>query len=104
MVRAYDDNGNVVDLVKWEKQIRAEEREKTIDEYTTKLIVNSDYIETEEGWCGRVVDTEQLRNIEDTKVEEVKIKTEGKKENSEDDGEEIQIEFHLEDENKEQEN
>jgi len=24
MVRAYDDNGNVVDLVAWEKQIRAD--------------------------------------------------------------------------------
>ena len=30
MVRAYDDNGNVVDLVKWEEEIRAEERAKTI--------------------------------------------------------------------------
>ena len=32
MVRAYDDNGNVVDLVKWEKQIRVEERKKGYDE------------------------------------------------------------------------
>lgn len=32
MIRAYDDSGNIVDLVEWEKQIRAEEREKTIDE------------------------------------------------------------------------
>lgn len=28
MVRAYDDNGNVVDLVKWEEEIRADERRK----------------------------------------------------------------------------
>ena len=32
MVRGYDDNGNVVDLVKWEEEIRADERAKTIDE------------------------------------------------------------------------
>lgn len=24
MIRAYDDNGNIVDLVEWEQQIRAE--------------------------------------------------------------------------------
>ena len=32
MIRAYDDNGNVVDLVEWEKQIRVE----TIDELKGK--------------------------------------------------------------------
>lgn len=33
MVRAYDDNGNVVDLVEWEKQIRAE----AIDEFANYI-------------------------------------------------------------------
>lgn len=37
MIRAYDDNGNVVDLVEYEARIRAEERTKTIDEYTEWL-------------------------------------------------------------------
>lgn len=33
MIRAYDEHGNVVDLVEWESQIRAE----AIDEYKNKL-------------------------------------------------------------------
>lgn len=33
MTRAYDDNGNVVDLVEWEKQIRAD----AIEEYRRTL-------------------------------------------------------------------
>lgn len=33
MIRAYDDNGNVVDLVEWEKQIRAD----AIDEMLSKI-------------------------------------------------------------------
>ena len=37
MVRGYDDNGNVVDLVKWEKQIRADERAKALKEYHDTL-------------------------------------------------------------------
>ena len=37
MIRAYDDYGNVVDLVEWEKNIRA----KTIDE-CMKAIVNTE--------------------------------------------------------------
>lgn len=40
MIRAYDDNGNVVDLVKWEKQIRAEERVRAIDEISNDIIDN----------------------------------------------------------------
>lgn len=32
MFRAYDDNGNVVDLVKWEEEIRADERTRCVDE------------------------------------------------------------------------
>lgn len=40
MVRAYDDNGNVVDLVNWEKEIRADEREKTLREIETRLLSN----------------------------------------------------------------
>ena len=39
MIRAYDDYGNVVDLVEWEKQIRIDERTKTIDEIITKTII-----------------------------------------------------------------
>lgn len=31
MIRAYDDNGNVVDLVEWEKQIRVDEISKFIN-------------------------------------------------------------------------
>lgn len=34
MVRAYDDNGNVVDLVEWEKQIRTD----AIVEYKDRLL------------------------------------------------------------------
>lgn len=33
MIRAYDDNGNVIDLVKWKKQVRAD----AIDECITIL-------------------------------------------------------------------
>lgn len=33
MIRAYDDYGNVVDLLEWEQQIRAD----AIDEYKDKL-------------------------------------------------------------------
>ena len=49
MVRAYDDNGNVVDLVKWEKQIRAEERQAIFDELYSKIMneTEEDIIE----WC-----------------------------------------------------
>lgn len=32
MIRAYDDNGNVVDLVEWEEEIRAGERERIVKE------------------------------------------------------------------------
>lgn len=31
MIRAYDDNGNVVDLVEWEKQIRADAIKEILD-------------------------------------------------------------------------
>ncbi len=34
MVRAYDDNGNVVNLVEWEKQIRTD----AIEEYKDRLL------------------------------------------------------------------
>ena len=34
MIRAYDEYGNIVDLVEWEKQIRA----KAIDDFTEKII------------------------------------------------------------------
>lgn len=30
MIRAYDDNGNVVDLVKWEAEIRTDERKQIL--------------------------------------------------------------------------
>lgn len=33
MIRAYDDNGNVVDLVEWEKKIRAD----AIDEFVERI-------------------------------------------------------------------
>lgn len=32
MIRAYDDYGNVVDLVEWEKEIRSDERRKVLHE------------------------------------------------------------------------
>lgn len=40
MIRAYDDNGNVVDLVEWEKEIKA----KTIDEVIKTLAKSEDTI------------------------------------------------------------
>lgn len=43
MTRAYDDNGNVVDLVEWEKQIRAdaiEECLEVVDEIIDKCVKN----------------------------------------------------------------
>lgn len=45
MIRAYDDNGNVVDLVEWEKQIVKE----TLDKVWKKAIsMHDDYVELEE--------------------------------------------------------
>lgn len=37
MIRAYDDNGNVVDLVEWEQQIRENEKNKVIAKIRVKL-------------------------------------------------------------------
>lgn len=37
MIRAYDDNGNVVDMVEWEQQIRADEKNKVIAKIKVKL-------------------------------------------------------------------
>lgn len=34
MIRAYDEYGNIIDLVEWEKQIRA----KAIDDFATDII------------------------------------------------------------------
>lgn len=45
MIRAYDDNGNAVDLVEWEKQIVKE----TLDKVWKKAIsMHDDYVELEE--------------------------------------------------------
>lgn len=45
MIRAYDDNGNVVDLVEWEKQIVKE----TLNKLWKKAIsMHDDYVELEE--------------------------------------------------------
>lgn len=33
MIRAYDDNGNVFDLVEYENQIRTDEKTKTIKDF-----------------------------------------------------------------------
>lgn len=45
MIRAYDDNGNVVDLVGWEKQIVKE----TLNKVWKKAIsMHDDYVELEE--------------------------------------------------------
>lgn len=41
-----------------DKAIRADERTRCVDEFTTKIIANS-----EESWSGRVIDMEQLRKI-----------------------------------------
>lgn len=42
MIRAYDEYGNVVDLVKWEKYIRA----KAIDEFVEELKARSIKVST----------------------------------------------------------
>ena len=45
MIRAYDDNGNVVDLVEWEKKIVKE----TLNKVWKKAIsMHDDYVELEE--------------------------------------------------------
>ena len=40
MIRAYDEYGNIVDLVKWEKKIRS----KAIDDFANTLTENYDYL------------------------------------------------------------
>ena len=40
MIRAYDEYGNIVDLVEWEKKIRS----KAIDDFTNVLKENYDYL------------------------------------------------------------
>ena len=40
MIRAYDECGNIVDLVEWEKKIRS----KAIDDFANTLTENYDYL------------------------------------------------------------
>ena len=40
MIRVYDEYGNIVDLVKWEKKIRS----KAIDDFANTLTDNYDYL------------------------------------------------------------
>lgn len=40
MIRAYDEYGNIIDLVEWEKKIRS----KAIDDFANVLKENYDYI------------------------------------------------------------
>ena len=40
MIRVYDEYGNIVDLVKWEKKIRS----KAIDDFANTLTENYDYL------------------------------------------------------------
>ena len=40
MIRAYDEYGNIVDLVEWEKKIRS----KAIDDFANTLTENYDYL------------------------------------------------------------
>ena len=40
MIRAYDEYGNIVDIVEWEKKIRS----KAIDDFTNTLTENYDYL------------------------------------------------------------
>lgn len=49
MIRAYDDNGNVVDLVEWEEQIRAEALDELVKmacEYYTSQEHSGYYADT----------------------------------------------------------
>lgn len=59
MVRAYDDNGNVIDLVEWEKQIRADAIDEVIHNlYNCKVNCHEDYID---GVCFSMGVLEQLK-------------------------------------------
>lgn len=40
MIRAYDEYGNIIDLVEWEKKIRS----KAIDDFANVLKENYDYL------------------------------------------------------------
>ena len=40
MIRAYDEYGNIIDIVEWEKKIRAE----AIDDFANVLNENYDYL------------------------------------------------------------
>ena len=40
MIRVYDEYGNIVDLVEWEKKIRS----KAIDDFSNTLTENYDYL------------------------------------------------------------
>ena len=40
MIRAYDEYGNIIDIVEWEKKIRAE----AIDDFANVLKENYDYL------------------------------------------------------------
>ena len=50
MIRAYDEYGNIIDLVEWEKKIRS----KDIDDFANVLKENYDYLPqilSQEAFC-----------------------------------------------------
>ena len=60
MIRAYDEYGNIVDLVEWEKQIRAND----IDDFAEKIIRYVD--------CGHLCSPTEIRWSDLAVVEMVK--------------------------------
>lgn len=44
MIRAYDEYGNIVDLVEWEKQIRAESIDESIEKAAKAICIGCGYL------------------------------------------------------------
>ena len=63
MIRGYDDNGNVVDLVEWENQIRAD----ALGEYATMLMSvfshSCEFYFISDDWTIEAIEKEKIDDV-----------------------------------------